>query len=1114
MTRYRAVHQFHSGTAPGDAITQNMLHLQEHLLSLGFASEVFAEHVDPRLGARIRSIHDYGGDPDELLLLHHSMGNDSFDDVISLSNDIVAVYHNITPERFFTHPHWVHHVRLGHHQLAALARRAQLGVAASNFNRREMLAVGFRRVEVLPPRTDFSTFSSLASSNPWRSSDWLFVGRIVANKCQHDLVRAFAAYSRAFDDSSRLVLIGDRSDEEYVSRVEEEAQRLEVSDRLVMLGKVSEHELRSALAGAGVFVCLSEHEGFGVPILEAMAAGLPVVGYAAAAVAETMAGAGILLRSKEPAVVAAAVQAVRSDAALSERLVQRQLRRVQQVSNFDTRGLLERVINRATGQPCPLEVQVQGPFESSYSLAATNRALAVGLSHVPGHSLSIFPTEGPGDYEPREEDLAGIPEAAALYKRAADVRYPDVVIRQMWPPRVIDSPGAITCEYFAWEESLVPPEMVDDFNRYLDGIAATSRFVEEALRRSGVHVPIRVIGNGVERPDPRGSISCPELEGLRSCRFLNIGSGFPRKGVDVLLEAFFAEFDGTDDVTLILKTFPNPHNGVGDLLARLRREHPNPPDVRWLDTDVTNGELAGLYNLATCVVHPARAEGFGLPVAEAMAARIPVISVAHSGLSEFVSEDTAVTIPFSTERTRTHLSVPGSTWAAPDRPALQSAMRALSESPDSPAIRKRVEAAAALINSRFSWEAATAQWVAFLQELEDGVETPSVAMVSTWNSRCGIAENTRYIVEHSRDRMQIEVLANSGVEILDPSEELGVIRCWVDRWHPDLSQLDAALAASDADVVHVQFNFGFFELDRLAALVESQRQHRGIVISLHRTQDIEIDGELVSLTSIAKTLRLADCLIVHQRHDAVRLAKLGVVDNVRVVPLGTAPPPPVEASEVRRALGLDDQPVVATFGFLLPHKGTLELLGVIDALRHEFPDIHLLALCARHPDPISVAFEDRVRSEIEDRHLDSHVSLVTSYLPDADARTILRAADVIVLPYRQTEESSSAALRFVLPAGPPIVATDLPIFADTKEYLQLVPQADSWELEEAIRQVLLDADLRGSLIERAAAAARRFSWEGIVSAHREVYVAARRAARGRRGDPRPRTDPGGPPGVR
>jgi len=139
---------------------------------------------------------------------------------------------------------------------------------------------------------------------------------------------------------------------------------------------------------------------------------------------------------------------------------------------------------------------------------------------------------------------------------------------------------------------------------------------------------------------------------------------------------------------------------------------------------------------------------------------------------------------------------------------------------------------------------------------------------------------------------------------------------------------------------------------------------------------------------------------------------------------------------------------------------------------------------------------------------------VTSYLPDADARTILRAADVIVLPYRQTEESSSAALRFVLPAGPPIVATDLPIFADTKEYLQLVPQADSWELEEAIRQVLLDADLRGSLIERAAAAARRFSWEGIVSAHREVYVAARRAARGRRGDPRPRTDPGGPPGVR
>ncbi len=98
-----------------------------------------------------------------------------------------------------------------------------------------------------------------------------------------------------------------------MERVLEEADRRKVSDRLVILGKVSDYELRSAFGGAGIFVSMSEHEGFGVPILEAMAAQVPVVAYGAAAIPETMGGAGVLLRTKDPAVVAATVHAVQSD---------------------------------------------------------------------------------------------------------------------------------------------------------------------------------------------------------------------------------------------------------------------------------------------------------------------------------------------------------------------------------------------------------------------------------------------------------------------------------------------------------------------------------------------------------------------------------------------------------------------------------------------------------------------------------------------------------------------------------------------------------------------------------------------------------------------------------
>ncbi len=132
-------------------------------------------------------------------------------------------------------------------------------------------------------------------------------------------------------------------------------------------------------------------------------------------------------------------------------------------------------------------MQVQGPFETSYSLALMNRRLALGLERSPDVAVSIYATEGPGDYRPKEADLAAHPHAALLFERSMDVAFPDVVIRQMYPPRVIDTPGAITCEYFGWEESRIPQAMVDDFNRYLDGIGVMSDFVARRAPRLGRH---------------------------------------------------------------------------------------------------------------------------------------------------------------------------------------------------------------------------------------------------------------------------------------------------------------------------------------------------------------------------------------------------------------------------------------------------------------------------------------------------------------------------------------------------------------------------------------------------------------------------------------------------
>ena len=198
--------------------------------------------------------------------------------------------------------------------------------------------------------------------------------------------------------------------------------------------------------------------------------------------------------------------------------------------------------------------------------------------------------------------------------------------------------------------------MVDDFNRYLDGVGVMSDFVQDVLRDSGVDVPDS--GGRDRRGRPRSRLQSVEAPGARrtarSYRFLHISSAFPRKGgrrpprgVLLRLRRVRRRFPDPQDVS-------QPSQPVADLLdVAFVHATRTRPDVRWIDRDLDDREIQGLYNLAHCYVHPARGEGFGLPVAEAMAAGVPVISVAYSGLADFVSDDTATTIPFQLEPAET-----------------------------------------------------------------------------------------------------------------------------------------------------------------------------------------------------------------------------------------------------------------------------------------------------------------------------------------------------------------------------------------------------------------------------------------------------------------------------
>jgi glycosyltransferase involved in cell wall biosynthesis len=181
--------------------------------------------------------------------------------------------------------------------------------------------------------------------------------------------------------------------------------------------------------------------------------------------------------------------------------------------------------------------------------------------------------------------------------------------------------------------------------------------------------------------------------------------------------------------------------------------------------------------------------------------------------------------------------------------------------------------------------------------------------------------------------------------------------------------------------------------------------------------------------------------------------------------------------------------VLSTFGFLLPHKGTLQLIEAVDRLRARFPDLLLLAACAEHPDPTSAAYRRQCQTEIERRGLEANVVLVTDFLPEPDAHALLAASDLIVMPYRATDESASGALRFVLGAGRPIAASDVPIFGDARDSLALLTDTSADGLARDIGHLLDDPDHLEVIGERVRTFARSVSWDQIAARHREVYDA-------------------------
>lgn len=347
-----AIHQLSVSAAYGDAIGSEVFKLRDSLRARGFESDVFVEAVDARMAAEVRPHTEYRevSRPDNVVLLHFSLGSKVSELTRELEDRVVLIYHNITPAGWFA-PYTLDVARKcmrGRLELASLADVPELALGDSEYNRRELEELGFEPTGVLPLIMDLDRLDGPADRLVLdRYSDartnLLFVGRVVPNKRIEDLLRAFAYYRRFVDHRSRLILVGEyRGFMPYYDALQDLATRLGL-DEVIFPGHVSQAELNAYYRVADCFVCASEHEGFCVPIFEAIHRGLPVIAYPAAAIPYSTGTGVLLLDDKSPEMVAETIDRVLTDSRLRRRLLARQRRLLEAL---EPEGLVQRLLDQ------------------------------------------------------------------------------------------------------------------------------------------------------------------------------------------------------------------------------------------------------------------------------------------------------------------------------------------------------------------------------------------------------------------------------------------------------------------------------------------------------------------------------------------------------------------------------------------------------------------------------------------------------------------------------------------------------------------------------------------------------------------------------------------------
>ena len=349
------VNQWVPAAHRGDAIGDSARRVRNLLRDMGHESELFALTIDDELRSEVHPFADPAARRGDLTIFHFAVPSPMTDAFARLGRGRVLQYHNVTPAHYFA-PYDAGIFRLatlGRAELATLAGHTDVALGDSDYNRRELEALGFSNTGVFPIAVEPQRITQ-ASRRPALERflsdglvNFLFVGRIVPNKRIEDHIRLAEHYKRYVDTHYRFIFVG-RTDgvPRYYNTVRALIAEYQMpADRFLFTGPVPEEDLAAFYRMSRVYISLSEHEGFCVPLLEAMAADVPVMAYAAAAVPDTLGGAGVAFAPKDLEYAAELLGELAYNDELRAHVIAGQRRRLAAFSDTRIRQELEQLLS-------------------------------------------------------------------------------------------------------------------------------------------------------------------------------------------------------------------------------------------------------------------------------------------------------------------------------------------------------------------------------------------------------------------------------------------------------------------------------------------------------------------------------------------------------------------------------------------------------------------------------------------------------------------------------------------------------------------------------------------------------------------------------------------------